>query len=239
MIVRTRHSQFPGPLRSERNVVGIPAWPGYALRSVGLMLAVTALLLALGGLVQVNPVWEWGPYEPWRGTNGAQPDWYLGWLIGALRLMPPLEIHVFGRTLVPNPFFGGVLFPSAVFAFLLAWPWLEERRGGGRSDLLDRPRDNPRRTGVLAAMLVFVVLIFFFGSADRVFLSMSIPYALQLWLARGLVLVAPPLTYVLVRRWCLALRRADAHPLRGVDAELVPPPRVAEPDALATSAERG
>jgi hypothetical protein len=74
-------------------------------------------------------------------------------------------------------------------------------------------------------MLVWVVLVFFFGSADRVFLSLSIPYELQLWLARALAVVAPALAYVLTRRWCLALRRAAAHPLRGVDAQLVPPPR--------------
>jgi ubiquinol-cytochrome c reductase cytochrome b subunit len=242
MVVRTRHAQFPGPGRRERNVVGAPLWPAYALRSLGWLLAVAAVLVLLGGLVQINPVWQWGPYEPWVGENGAQPDWYLGWLIGALRLMPNWEPSLFGRTLLPNPVFGGVLFPAIVFGFLYALPVVDRAlftHERAEHHLLDRPRDNPRRTGVLAAMLVFVVLVFFFGSADRVFLSMSIPYALQLWLARGLVLVAPPLTYVLVRRWCLALRRADAHPLRGVDAELVPPPQVAEPDALATSAERG
>jgi ubiquinol-cytochrome c reductase cytochrome b subunit len=204
MIVRTRHAQFPGPLRSERNVIGIPAWPGYALRSAGLMLAVTALLLALGGLVQVNPIWEWGPYEPWRATNGAQPDWYLGWLIGALRLMPPLEIHVFGRTLVPNPFFGGVLFPSAVFAFLLAWPWIDR----GRSDLLDRPRDDPRRTAVGAAVFTFVFLVFLAGAADRLFLSSGVPYTTQIWMFRIAAILLPPVVYRLVKRAATELRDA-------------------------------
>jgi ubiquinol-cytochrome c reductase cytochrome b subunit len=242
MVVRTRHAQFPGPGRRERNVVGSPLWPAYALRSLGWLFAVAAVLVLLGGLVQINPVWQWGPYEPWVGTNGAQPDWYLGWLIGALRLMPNWELAVFGRTLLPNPVFGGLLFPGIVFGFLYALPAIDRAvftHERAEHHLLDRPRDNPRRSGVLAAMLVFVVLVFFFGSADRVFLSLSIPYELQLWLARGLVFVAPPLAYVLVSRWCLALRRAGAHPLRGVDAELVPPPAVAEPDALATSAERG
>jgi ubiquinol-cytochrome c reductase cytochrome b subunit len=240
MVVRTRHAQFPGPGRRERNVVGSPMWPAYALRSLGWLFAVAAVLVLLGGLVQINPVWQWGPYEPWVGTNGAQPDWYLGWLIGALRLMPNWELAVFGRTLLPNPVFGGLLFPGIVFGFLYALPAIDRAvftHERAEHHLLDRPRDNPRRSGVLAAMLVFVVLVFFFGSADRVFLSLSIPYELQLWLARGLVFVAPPLAYVLVSRWCLALRRAGAHPLRGVDAELVPPPTT--DDALATSVERG
>jgi ubiquinol-cytochrome c reductase cytochrome b subunit len=240
MIVRTRHAQFPGPGRRERNVVGAPLWPAYALRSLGWMLAVAAVLVLLGGLVQINPVWQWGPYEPWVGENGAQPDWYLGWLIGGLRLMPHWDLVLFGRTVVPNPFFGGVLFPGIVFGFLYALPAIDRvlfTRDRVEHHLLDRARDNPRRSGVLSAMLALVVLVFFFGSADRVFLSLSVPYELQLWLARGLVFVGPPLAYVLVRRWCEALRRADAHPLRAVDAELVPPPPTDE--ALATGSERG
>jgi ubiquinol-cytochrome c reductase cytochrome b subunit len=192
--------------------------------------------------VQINPVWQWGPYEPWVGENGAQPDWYLGWLIGALRLMPNWEPSLAGHTLLPNPVFGGVLFPALVFGFLFALPAVDRvlfTRDGAEHHLLDRPRDNPRRSGLLAAVLVFVVLVFFFGSADRVFLSLSVPYELQLWIARGLVVLAPPLAYVLTVRWCLALRRAGAHPLRAVDAELVSLPTTADDPALAPGAERG
>ncbi|HUR84576.1 MAG TPA: cytochrome b [Solirubrobacteraceae bacterium] len=243
LVMRTRHTQFPGPGRREHNVVGAPLWPAYALRSMGWMTAVAAVLVLLGGLVQINPIWQWGPYEPWVGSNGAQPDWYLGWLIGALRLMPNWEPNAFGRMLAGNPFFGGVVFPGIVFGFLYVLPVIDRvlfTRDRDEHHLLDRARDNPRRTGLLAAMLVFVVLVFFFGSADRVFLTLSIPYELQLWLMRALVVVGPPLAYVLTRRWCLALRRADAHPLRSVDAELLPPPPTAEhpEEALAKSAGR-
>jgi len=202
LIVRTHHAQFRGPLRSERNVVGLPMWPGYAARSIGLMLAVTAVLVLMGGLIQVNPIWQWGPYEPWRGTNGAQPDWYLGWLIGALRLMPHFDVVIAGHTLVPNPFWGGVAFPAAVFGFLLAWPWFDR----GRSDLLDRPRDNPRRTAMGAAVFTFVFLVFLFGSADRLFLASGVPYNTQVWMVRLAVLVAPPVVYVLMRRGARELR---------------------------------
>ncbi|HEY2636996.1 MAG TPA: cytochrome b, partial [Solirubrobacteraceae bacterium] len=75
MIMRQKHSQFPGPGRRERNVVGTPLWPAYALRSAGLLFAVFSVLVLLGGLIQINPVWQWGPYDPSVGTNGAQPDW--------------------------------------------------------------------------------------------------------------------------------------------------------------------
>jgi ubiquinol-cytochrome c reductase cytochrome b subunit len=211
LIIRPHHTQFRGPGRREDNVVGSPMWPGYALRSLGLFAAVAGLLVLLGGLVQINPVWEWGPYQPWLGENGAQPDWYLGWLIGALRLMPNLEIHAFGRTLVPNPFFGGLLFPTVVFTVLYAWPWLEERvlTRGDRTHhhLLDRPRDNPRRTAFATAFLTWVVVVFLAGSADRAFLAFGVAYELQVRIFRVLFFVAPVAAYVFTRRVCVELRR--------------------------------
>ena len=71
------------------------------------MFAVSGLLFLLGGLVQINPIWQWGPFEPCLATNGAQPDWYLGWLIGALRLMPSFDVTARALHAVPNPFWGG------------------------------------------------------------------------------------------------------------------------------------
>jgi ubiquinol-cytochrome c reductase cytochrome b subunit len=218
LIIRVRHTQFRGGIRTERNVIGHPMWPGYALRSVGMLLAVAAVLFLLGGLVQINPIWEWGPYEPYLGTNGAQPDWYLGWLIGALRIMPPVEIVVWGKTLVPNPFFGGLLFPLAVFAFLYLWPWIEQRfitHDTSRHDLLDRPRDNPTRTAAGAALFSWVFVIFAAGAADRLFLSTMVPYQTQVWLFRFAAIVVPVVAYFVVRRWCRQLRDSEVRPLRG------------------------
>ena len=112
----------------------MPAFPGQAPRSLGLLFAVAGILVLLGGLVQINPIWLWGPFHTYSSTNGAQPDWYLGWLIGALRLMPGLDVAVGDYTLVPNPFWGGVLLPGALFGFLYLWP------------LARAPRDRrPRR----------------------------------------------------------------------------------------------
>ena len=216
-IVRQHHSQFPGPGRTERNVVGTPMWPGYALRSTGLMLAVAGLLFLMGGLIQVNPVWLWGPYHTYAGFNGAQPDWYLGWLIGGMRLMPNFEPHVAGATLVPNPFWGGALFPLLVFAFLYGWPAYERRRTGdhARHDLLERPRDNPWRTAVGAAMITWVFAVFFAGSNDRLYFRYFIPYEGQIWFWRFAALVLPFVVYVLVKRICVELKASERHPLRG------------------------
>jgi ubiquinol-cytochrome c reductase cytochrome b subunit len=210
LIVRTHHTQPAGPGRREDNVVGAPAWPTYAVRSLGLLFATAAVLVLLGGLIQINPVWEWGPYDTGLSTNGAQPDWYLGWLIGALRLMPPVEPSVAGVTLLPNPFFGGVLFPSIVFGLLYVYPWIESRltRDRGEHHLIDRPRDHPWRTAFGAALFTWVALIFIAGSADRLFLQLGWSYEAQVHIFRAVVFLAPAIVFGLVRRACLDLRRS-------------------------------
>jgi ubiquinol-cytochrome c reductase cytochrome b subunit len=223
LVARPHHTNFAGPGKTERNAVGTPLWPVYALRSVGLLLAVAGVLFALGGLVQINPIWQWGPYDPYRATNGAQPDWYLGWLIGALRLMPPLEIRAFGSTLVPNPFFGGALFPLLLFAFLYSWPALERRITGDRRphNLLDRPRDNPLRTAVGAAVFTLCLIVFLAGASDRAFLQFGVPYEGQVLVLRIAILVLPVIVFFVVRRACEELRRTGAHPMRGFSGQVV------------------
>ncbi|UTI65340.1 cytochrome b N-terminal domain-containing protein [Paraconexibacter antarcticus] len=210
LVARHHHTQFRGPGRTERNVVGTPMWPGYALRSLAWMCATFAVLLLLGGLVQINPIWQWGPYEPWLGSNGAQPDWYLGWLIGALRLMPPIEPRFWGHTWAGNPFFGGVLLPTAVFGLLAAWPWVDRRlwtRDRLDHHLLSLLRDEPGRVGATAAFAAFVATIFLAGSADRLFVAAGVPYEAQVWVLRAAVFVVPAVVGGLAAR--AARRQGD------------------------------
>jgi ubiquinol-cytochrome c reductase cytochrome b subunit len=223
MIMRHRHTQFPGPGRRERNVVGTPLWPAYALRSIGLLLAVAAVLFLVGGLIQVNPIWQWGPYHGYLSENGAQPDWYIGWLIGALRLMPNWEPTIAGHTLIPTPFWGGVLFPTVVFAMMFAWPALERRVTGDyrRHDLLDRPRDRPVRTAIGAAFLSWVVIIFAVGSTDRIFVRLHIPYEEQVHFWRVGVWLLPIVVFFATRQTCRWLARTGSHPLRAWEGALI------------------
>jgi ubiquinol-cytochrome c reductase cytochrome b subunit len=223
IIMRQHHTQFPGPGRRERNVVGTPMWPAYALRSIGLMLAVAAVLFLIGGLIQINPIWQWGPYHTYLSENGAQPDWYIGWLIGALRLMPNWEPTIAGHTLIPNPFWGGADFPLFVFAVMYSWPALERRITGDhrRHDLLDRPRDRPVRTAVGAAFLSWVVIVFAVGSTDRIFYRLHISYQQQIHFWRVGIWVLPLIVFELTRRVCYGLRRSEAHPLRDWQGELI------------------
>jgi ubiquinol-cytochrome c reductase cytochrome b subunit len=244
MIMRQHHAQFPGPGRRERNVVGTPMWPGYLLRTLGWLAAVAAVIVLLGGLVQINPIFQWGPFQPWRSTNGAQPDWFLGWLIGGLRLMPAIEPRFAGHTWIPNPFWGGAAFPLVCFGVLYLWPWIERRfitRDRRQHDLLDRPRDNPLRTAIGVGFFAWVFLVFFAGSADRILVSVGFSYTGQVGVYRWVVIIAPFLVGLLTHRICRELRdtghlrtrrlirRTPAGGYAAVDVDDAPPPPSAPP----------
>lgn len=213
LILRLKHTQFPGQRQREDNVIGHPMWPGYAAKALGLFAGVAALLVLLGGLVQINPIWLWGPYQPWLGESGAQPDFYLGWLIGALRMVPSFDVTIGGTTVIPNPFFGGLLFPALIFGALAAIPLLDRLLWNGDDrphQLLQRPRDAPSRTGFIAAILAVVADTFLFGASDRLFLSAGIPYSLQLWIARVLLVVGPIAAFLVTRAVCRELAQREA-----------------------------
>ena len=217
LVAARHHTQFRRDRRhTERRIVGVPMFPGQLPRSLSLLFAVAAVLFLLGGLIQINPVWQWGPYETALGTNGAQPDWYLGWLIGALRLMPSFDVTIGHFTLVPNPFWGGALFPLVVLGVLAAIPWAERKltHDRGFHNLLERPRDAPNRTAFGVAFFTWVLLIFIFGGADRVYVLFDLSYGLQLTIFRVAIWVLPVMLFFLVRRWCRQLQAADR-----IDAE--------------------
>jgi ubiquinol-cytochrome c reductase cytochrome b subunit len=211
LIAARHHTQFRQGRGTEHRVVGRPAFPGYAPRSLGLMFGVASVLVLLGGLVQINPIWLWGPYHVGQATNGAQPDWYLGWLIGGLRLVPGFDLTIGNYTLVPNPFWGGALFPLVVFAILYAWPWLERRvtRDYRFHNTLDRPRDAPWRTAVGAALFTWIFVVFLAGASDRVFVLLGVSYVGQIWFYRIAVWVAPIVVFFVTKRACDALRDAE------------------------------
>jgi ubiquinol-cytochrome c reductase cytochrome b subunit len=204
ILVRQKHSQFPGPGRTEHNVVGSKLWPTYATRSVVLCCAILAVLLLLGGLVQINPIWLYGPFEPSQVSSPAQPDWYIGWVEGAMRMYPPWEFRLLGY-LVPNPFVPAVLVPAATFGLLYLWPFLEHwlTRDRDAHQLLHRLRDHPVRCAAGAGTLAFYGLLLATASNDVIARLTRVPVAALTWAGRVILLVGPPVaaaaTYVVVR----------------------------------------
>jgi len=205
LVAMRHHTQFrQTPAESERAVRGVPTFPGQTPRSLGLLFGTAGVLFLLGGLVQINPIWLWGPYHTYASTNGAQPDWYLGWLIGGLRLVPSIDVTIGHYPLFPNPFWGGAAFPLVVFGFLYMWPAIERMLTGDDAfhNLLERPRDNPLRTAVGVGMVTWVLLVFIAGSSDRVYVWLNVSYTSQIDVYRVLVFAIPLLTAALAYRVC-------------------------------------
>jgi ubiquinol-cytochrome c reductase cytochrome b subunit len=224
LVAFKHHTQFRRERRqTERKIVGVPLYPGQTPRSLGLFLAVAGVLFLLGGLVQINPIWLWGPYHTYASTNGAQPDYYLGWLIGGLRLVPSWDFVIGHYTVVPNPFWGGALFPLVAFLFAYFWPLLERRftRDYGYHNVLDRPRDAPVRTAIGVAIFTWITLVLLAGSADRVQVLFDLSYTAQIWVYRVLVWVGPVAAGLITYRVCIELQRGERveHERKRAEAE--------------------
>lgn len=213
LVWHQKHTQFRGPSRTEENVVGSPLWPHYALKSVGLAFVVFGVLSLLAGLVQVTPIWLYGPFDPTQVSSPAQPDWYIGWLEGALRLAPAWEFTLFGFT-IASPFLPGVLFPGVFFTVMLLWPAIERRITGdvAAHNLLDRPRDAPVRTAVGAGVFAFAVVLTLAGSNDVLGAYFGIPVERVTVALRVLVVALPPVAASVTYRICRELRAREAHP---------------------------
>ncbi len=213
LIVRHKHTHFPGPDRREDNVVGERLWPTYAAKAIGLLFLTSSVVCALGGLFQINPIWIYGPFDPAEVSAASQPDWYMGWLDGALRIMPGWEIRAFGFE-IPNPFFPAVLLAGLTFGLLYAWPLLEARVTGDGAEhhLADRPRQRPVRTALGVATLTFYGILFLGGAADVLSVTFGLSVNAVLWTFRFAVFVAPPLAAWATYRLCRELSARDGVP---------------------------
>ena len=111
-------------------------WPR-RVRPDPLLLFTCAVLVLLGAIAQINPVWLYGPYQPGSISSGAVPDWYMGFLDGALRLMPAWELTVAGHpldlgVLIPALVLPGLFFTCLSFACLALYPLADRQIAGGR-----------------------------------------------------------------------------------------------------------
>jgi ubiquinol-cytochrome c reductase cytochrome b subunit len=213
IVALQRHTQVRGPGRTERNLVGKRFWPQHAFKSVSLLLLVAAVCAGLGGLAQINPVWQSGPFMAANVTSPAQPDWYLGWVDGLLRLGGPWSFTVVGYTVSEN-FWPAILFPAIAFGVLTLWPWIERRFTGDRTahHLLDRPRDAPAHPATGLAGLVLFFIPFLAGGNDVLAVLLNVSVETVTRILRYALLMAPLLTWLVAFWVCRSLRATRVHP---------------------------
>ncbi len=211
LLVFHKHTQWPGPGRTEQNVVGYPMLPVYAAKAGGFFFMVFGVTALMGGLLSINPVWKFGPYDPTKVTAGSQPDWYMGWPDGALRIMPNWESNVFGHPISWNVLIPIQVLPVLLFSVVLLLPFVESWITGDKEEhhLLQRPRDAPTRTAFLAALMAVYGLFWAAGGNDILATHLHMSLNSITYFLRTAVFVVPPLVFVAVRRWCVGLQRAD------------------------------
>jgi ubiquinol-cytochrome c reductase cytochrome b subunit len=212
---RQKHTQFPGPGRRDDNVVGSHLWPEYAAKSVGLFAIVAGVVALLGALVQINPVWLYGPYEPAASTTYAQPDFVLGWVEGAMRLFPGWEITIAHQYRIAAPFWPAVFFPMVTFLVLYSWPFVEKRLTGDRAEhnVIERPRDRPLRSAFGLAVLTFYSVLLLAGSQDIIAAEMNTTIVPVVRALRIAVIALPVLVGVASWKILHDLQRSHEQPL--------------------------
>jgi ubiquinol-cytochrome c reductase cytochrome b subunit len=211
LLVYHKHTQFPGPGRTNQNVVGYPLLPVYMAKAGGFFFIVFGVTALMGALMQINPVWKYGPYNPAEVTAGSQPDWYMGIAEGLLRIMPGWETHLFGFTLSWNVFIPGVVAPGVLLTVTLLYPFIEHWVTGDNRDhhLLERPRNAPTRTAIVMTLVTVYGLMWAAGGNDIIAERFNLDLNAITWFMRVAIFVVPVLAFIVTKRICLALQRAD------------------------------
>jgi ubiquinol-cytochrome c reductase cytochrome b subunit len=215
LLVYHKHTHWPGPGRTNDNVVGYPLMPVYTAKAGGFFFMVFGVTALMGALMQVNPIWIYGPYNPAEITAGSQPDWYMGWLEGALRIMPNLETRLWGYTLSWNVFIPGIVVMGLLFTVLGVYPFIERWVTGDDREhhLLDRPRNQPTRTGFGVAGMTAYGLLWMAGGNDIVATQFHVSLNGVTWFMRFAVILGPIIAFFVTKRVCLGLQRRDREAL--------------------------
>ncbi|MDT0277916.1 cytochrome bc1 complex cytochrome b subunit [Blastococcus goldschmidtiae] len=224
LLVKQKHTQFPGPGRTEHNVVGNRLFPTFAAKATGLLFIVFGVIAALGGLVQINPVWLWGPYNPAQVSAASQPDWYILFLDGSTRIFPAWDINLPGDYTIPALFWPTVVIAGAMFTVLALYPSIERKLTGDTAahHLLQRPRDVPVRTSLGMMGLTFYGVLMLSGGNDVFADKFDVSLNAMTWFGRLGVIVLPPLVYVLTYRICLGLQMHDREVLEhGIETGVI------------------
>ncbi|MBN9096994.1 MAG: cytochrome bc complex cytochrome b subunit, partial [Pseudonocardia sp.] len=204
-----KHTQFPGAGRTENNVVGVRILPAFAAKGGAFFAVFVGVIGLMGGLFQINPIWNFGPYNPAHISAGSQPDFYMGWSDGMARLFPAWEI-VIGNYRVPAAFWATAAFLPVIFVLAGAYPAIERRftKDNARHNLLQRPRDVPVRTSLGVMAIAFYMVLLISSANDWFAYFFDISLNATTWMGRIGLLVLPPIAYWATYRLCLGLQRS-------------------------------
>jgi ubiquinol-cytochrome c reductase cytochrome b subunit len=209
LLVRQKHTQFAGEGRTEHNVVGSPMFPSFAAKTTGFLFMIAGATALLGAFAQINPIWQFGSYyDPSKISYAVQPDWYMGMLDGALRIMPSWEFAGWGHTVPLEVFLPAVVFPTLLIGFWLLYPSLERRITGDYEmhNLLDRPRDRPKRTAAGVAMFSFMFTLFAASSTDVLANFFHVSLNATLWFFRIAIFLVPIVAALVTYQICLEMQ---------------------------------
>ncbi|MEJ3745280.1 ubiquinol-cytochrome c reductase cytochrome b subunit [Actinomycetes bacterium KLBMP 9797] len=229
LVFKQKHTQWPGPGRTEHNVVGERMFPRYVIKQGGFFMIVFGVIALMGGLLQINPIWLFGPYEAYVVSAASQPDWYVMFLDGSTRLFPAWEIRfdLFGwgdGYTIPAIFWPTVVLPGVLTMLPLAYPFIEARltKDKRAHNLLQRPRDVPARTALGAMAVSFWLVLTLSGGNDVIADKFHISLNATTWAGRIGLLIVPPIAYYVTYRICLGLQQHDREVLaHGVETGII------------------
>lgn len=210
-VVIHKHTQWQGPGHTEKNVVGEPVLPTFAAKGGGFFFLIFALLAFISSIFTTNAIWNYGPYDPSPVSAGTQPDWYVGWADGILRIMPGwMEFYIAGYPISLNINIAIVIM-MGFWGIAAVWPWIEAwlLKDNREHHIVDRPRNNPTRTGLGVAAAVWYAIMWAGASGDLVAVFFHMSLNDMIYIFRVLFIVGPFIAFYLTRRICLSLQRKD------------------------------
>ncbi|GAA2009227.1 ubiquinol-cytochrome c reductase cytochrome b subunit [Brevibacterium samyangense] len=210
-VVVHKHTHYAQQGATEGNVVGEPVLPTFAAKGGGFFFMIFGLLALISGFFTINPIWNYGPYDPSPVSAGTQPDWYIGWMDGVLRLMPGWgEFYIAGYPISMN-ILVAVLAAGVLFGAMAIWPFFEAwlLKDYREHHIADRPRNNPTRTAIGVAAIVWYCTMWAAASGDLIAVFFHMSLNDTIYILRTLFFVGPVVAFIVTKRIAIGLQRKD------------------------------
>jgi ubiquinol-cytochrome c reductase cytochrome b subunit len=224
LMFHQKHTQMPGKGATDKNVIGQQMYPYFMAKTGAWFFFIFGVTALLSTFAQINPIWIYGPYNPTGISAGSQPDWYMGFLEGALRMWPSWRWNVLGHSFAFNVFVPALVPLGVLMTALAVWPFVEQWITGDKREhhVLDRPRNAPTRTALGMAGVTFYGILWLEGANDVVARFLNISLYLTTEIARYAIFIGPVVAYWVTKRICLGLQRKDVHILEhGIETGII------------------